>query len=172
MSAGKADGIERAVDTGAAATLGVAVGFCAFRLSLGMPVGAAAAIAGFSLCLVALRALGPEARRYRVGDFALAGVPDAEEELVLTEVDRVLEVNHGPAPAIGEASELLLDDVLAELAPDARVVRLFDRAAMPTPGELSARIDQHLRAGRGAAGSEDASQALHDALAGLRRSLR
>jgi hypothetical protein len=41
---------------------------------------------------------------------------------------------------------------------------------MPTPGELSDRIDRHLE--REPAAAPDASQALHDALAELRRSLR
>jgi hypothetical protein len=69
---------------------------------------------------------------------------------------------------------LLLDDVLAELRPNSRVVQLFDPARMPTPGELKSRIDRHIsEAGRGAPGSPqpDASQALYDALADLRRSL-
>jgi hypothetical protein len=67
---------------------------------------------------------------------------------------------------------LVLDDILAEIGPDSRVVRLFDRKAMPPPGQLGSRIDSHLdRRAREPAG-EDASQALSDALAELRRSLR
>jgi hypothetical protein len=52
------------------------------------------------------------------------------------------------------------------------VVRLFDPAAMPTPGELKGRIDDRLDEMPDAARSADAAQALHDALAELRRSLR
>lgn len=77
-------------------------------------------------------------------------------------------------PADQPSEPLLLDDVLAELRPDARVVQLFDPARMPTAGELRSRIDRHLgEAGRGASLSPqpDASQALYDALADLRRSL-
>jgi len=77
-------------------------------------------------------------------------------------------------PASRDGAELVLDDVLAELRPDSRVVQLFDPARMPTAGELKSRIDRHLRQGRGAAPQEpqpDASQALYDALADLRRSL-
>ena len=62
---------------------------------------------------------------------------------------------------------LLLDDILAEIGPDSRVVRLFDRDAMPTPAQLKARIDRHLEGER----APDASRALHEALAELRRSL-
>jgi hypothetical protein len=43
---------------------------------------------------------------------------------------------------------------------------------MPTPGQLKARIDRHLEGGGPAEASPDASQALYDALAELRRSLR
>jgi hypothetical protein len=47
---------------------------------------------------------------------------------------------------------------------------LFDRKAMPTPGQLQSRIDRHL--GHRQSTPEDASQALSEALAELRRSLR
>jgi hypothetical protein len=67
---------------------------------------------------------------------------------------------------------LVLDDILADLGPDSRVVRLFDPAAMPTPGQLNARIARHLDRDAAPVASHDASQALHDALAELRRSLR
>jgi len=92
---------------------------------------------------------------------------DAErlgDELVLTQADRV-------APTRSEGP-LVLDDILSELGPDSRVVRLFDRKAMPTPGQLKSRIDSHLGQGSAPAGASDASQALADALAELRRSLR
>jgi hypothetical protein len=92
------------------------------------------------------------------------------DELVLTESDRP----GGNAP-------LVLDDILAEIGPDARVVRLFDRRAMPapgpTPGQLQTRIAEYMKDGTPAApsdlaGPSDASQALSAALAELRRSLR
>ena len=92
------------------------------------------------------------------------------DELVLTDADRV----DGQAP-------LVLDDILSELAPDSRVVRLFDRKAMPTPGQLQSRIADHLGDGAPPFAStmtptpsahSDAAQALSAALAELRRSLR
>lgn len=67
--------------------------------------------------------------------------------------------------------ELLLEDMLPEIAPDSRVIRLFDPAAMPTAGELQSRIDRHLQ-DREESAYPDAAQALNDALADLRRSLR
>jgi len=67
---------------------------------------------------------------------------------------------------------LELEDVLAEIGPEARVVRLFDPKRMPTPGQMKSRIDDHLAQGSAADAPIDASQALSDALAELKRSLR
>lgn len=165
MTAGQAKRIERMVDGAAAAVLGLAVGYCALRIGLQLPVAAAVGglIIAFSFAL--LRALPAFGGPYRVGDFALAELPAAPAELLLTEADRRPEVVPERSP------ELLLDDVLAELGPDSRVVHLFDRAAMPTPAELRARIDRHLDH-EAVAIDADASRALHEALAELRRSLR
>jgi hypothetical protein len=100
-----------------------------------------------------------------------------EDELVLTDADRL-----GPANELlltladrldpADDDPLVLDDILAEIGPDARVVRLFDRKAMPTPGQLKTRIDNHLGQESSPATPSDASQALSDALAELKRSLR
>ena len=109
-----------------------------------------------------------------------------EDELILT-LDHVL-TNPQPQAPVGEliltleqrlgvssetvdpvTDELLLDDVLTELEPGSRVVRLFDPATMPTAGELHDRIDRHLRSQQS---QPDAAQALNDALAELRRSRR
>jgi hypothetical protein len=99
----------------------------------------------------------------------------ALEELVLTDVDRL-----HPAELIltdahrlhSESDEpLVLDDILAQIDPDSRVVRLFDPSAVPTPGQLQARIDRHLDNGASPTAPADASQALFEALAQLRRSL-
>jgi hypothetical protein len=67
-----------------------------------------------------------------------------------------------PVPlAIAKAAdELVLDDVLESAGPDARVIRLFD------PGLESERL------ARANSPQPDASQALTEALAELRRSLR
>lgn len=93
--------------------------------------------------------------------------PAELDELLLTQADRL------PDSATAAHEEpLVLDDVLAQLEPGSRVVRLFDPARMPTPGQLDTRIRQHLGSPRAAAAPPDASQALHDALAELRRSLR
>jgi hypothetical protein len=58
------------------------------------------------------------------------------------------------------------------------VVQLFEPAAMPTAGELKARIDRHVanppigRDNNSTPAPADASGALFEALAELRRSLR
>ena len=97
-------------------------------------------------------------------------------ELVLTDADRVsadiLILTPADRLEPRQPDPLVLDDILAELGPDSRVVRLFDPAAMPTPGQLKGRIDDHLRQGAPAPAYPDAAQALSDALAELRRSLR
>lgn len=89
------------------------------------------------------------------------------DELLLSYADRLDAV-----PLPGSEAPLMLDDILAEIGPDSRVVRLFDRKAMPTPGQLKSRIDHHLARDAGRAGTTDASEALSEALAELRRSLR
>jgi hypothetical protein len=88
-------------------------------------------------------------------------------ELLLTDADRL-------DPSIAPPSDelLVLDDILAAIDPDSRVVRLFDRRAMPTPAQLSSRIDGHLRGSAPLSQVPDASEALSEALAELRRSLR
>lgn len=153
--------IETAVDGAASAMFAAAVGGAAYVLLNGGASGAAvvaetamAAAAALLLGFGLLRRVGPR-------------IPPAPVPIFDV---RAIE----PMPEAAPADEaLLLDDVLAELGPDSRVVRLFDRAAMPSPGELKARIDRHLDGDRDAdAPAGDASQALHDALAELRRSLR
>ena len=133
-----------------------------------------------------LRMVAAGERRFAVPEFELPAVEQLEldellltepvellltdrAELLLTDADR-LRSAHAP-------EELMLDDILAELEPDSRVVRLFDPAAIPTPGQLNARIERHLGEGTSPiappdASPADASQALYDALAELRRSLR
>jgi hypothetical protein len=105
-------------------------------------------------------------------ELLLTAADELGDELLLTDADRVGDelLLTDRVGLVSQADEMLiLDDILAELGPDSRVVRLFDRKAMPTPGQLKSRIDHHI--GQGPAQS-DASQALSDALAELRRSLR
>lgn len=162
--------IERNVDRGASALFAGAAGYAVYTAlawhsaqRLAAAEAAAAVAAAYWLCLRTLNAVQAEARRLPVSVFDVRQIEEIEpEELLLTEVRE-----QPPQPA---EDPLVLDDILAELQPDSRVVRLFDPVAMPTPGQISARIDRHL-ATDSASASADASQALHDALAELRRSL-
>ena len=182
MDAALIDRIETNVERAASGLFAAAAGYATY---VGMTefapqpersfCAAAAVIIAHLLCSRALNAVARSEPRFEVPDFDFGEMGPADEllltdadrlsdELVLTDEDRLV------AQAPGE-DLLLLDDVLAELGPDARVVRLFDRKAMPTPGQLKSRIDNHLGRELPAAQS-DASQALSDALDELRRSLR
>jgi hypothetical protein len=99
--------------------------------------------------------------------WAPSPVGNPVDELILT-LEQRLGVDSQQLPA--ETGELLLEDVLVELQPDSRVIRLFDPAAVPTAGELHSRIERHLN--QRSQEHSDAAQALNDALADLRRSLR
>jgi hypothetical protein len=88
-----------------------------------------------------------------------------EQADVAAIVDRLgsVSAHEEPKPEVLE-----LDDVLAAIEPESRVVQLFE--ANDTAGEMQARIDRHLRSSPREV--PDATQELHDALAALRRSLR
>jgi hypothetical protein len=170
MQAGSAIRIEAIVDRAASMLLAMAAAFAAWTftgdaLAEGQrnAIAAGAAALAYVTAVRLLRAVQPETPRLPVPVFDVREIEPVEmDELLLTDA-------YVPA----EAEEpLVLDDVLAELEPDSRVVRLFDPAAMPTAGELDRRIQRHLVRGAPPAPPHDASQALHDALAELRKSLR
>jgi hypothetical protein len=145
MDSNAANPLERMIDAAAAAIFAGATGFACVRLSLGFHPAIASG-AAFIAAFAALRCVPRGERRRPLPRFEI-------EPMALIEPD-----------------ELLLDDILAELSPDARVVRLFDAAQVPTAGELHANIDRHLRA-NSRDEPPDAAQALSDALRDLRRSL-
>lgn len=158
------EGLEWAMDSAAAAVLGGAVGFAVAKIVSAPGAAAlAAASAAALLTLGALRRIGRSARTYRLPQFAPADHCGDVEELLLEH-----RIEPDPAPAGGE---LLLDDILEQIGPDSRVVRLFASDSLPKAGELKAAIDRQLAADARSNGA-DASQALHDALAELRRALR
>ncbi len=68
-----------------------------------------------------------------------------------------------------EAEDVLLLDRVVQPSADDKVITL--RQAIPTPGELSETIDQHLAAASVAGRRPDAADELRSALADLRRSL-
>jgi hypothetical protein len=189
MDAALIERIETNVERIASALFAGAVGYSAYsflqagfsQLQLG-GVAAAATMLGYLLCSRTLQTVMSRKPQFAVPVF---DVSELEEELLLTEADRLAphelllterldgdELLLTDADRLEKAEPLVLDDILAEIGPDSRVVRLFDRKAMPTPGQLKSRIDSHLSEGEPRSGASDASQALSDALAELRRSLR
>ena len=147
--------IESAVDVGAALLLAAAVSYALWTIVAAQSVAAAGGVGAFAACLAGLRRIPSAAPCDEDAPRCVTPVAD-----LLAEADRSL--------AHAE-DELVLEDILAALGPDSRVVRLFEPGNMPTPAQMKARIDRHLE-GDGTA-APDASQALHDALADLRRSL-
>ena len=200
--------IEKTVDRAAAALFALACGYAAhawFAAIAGPFLFAKAAAAGvfaYLLCVHALGAVQPRARRMRVPPFEVREIATDEtdelllteryapEELLLTEryepgelllteryeapsdTGELLLTERYEAPAESAEDALVLDDILDQLSPDSRVVQLFDPAAMPTPAQLKSRIDRHLDGAEPEWQAPDASQALHEALAELRRSIR
>lgn len=183
MQAASAIRIEQNVDRAASALFAAACAYAAYAwlgAHVAPPVLAAETLAAAALAyLLANRSLGslqPESRRLPVPFFDVREIESVEpQELLLTEKYEVPELlltdRHEP-PAPMSAEPLWLDDILAELSGDSHVVRLFDPATMPTPGQLKSRIDEHLDVEATPEQHADGVQALHDALAELRRSLR
>lgn len=164
-----------------AALLNFAVAFAigtAARLGGHADLAAAASIAGgitaFLCAWYLLRRSGSPAGAFAIARFEqcdLAADPPCivEPHSRLTEIPSDGRDEGMQQPA---ADELLLDDIVERIGPDSRVVQLFDPKRMPTPGELRARIDRHLVAGTVQPPPPDATQALHQAIEELRRSLR
>lgn len=184
--------VETGAEQAAAALLALSVGYAVYsgfrEEAQHLLYAAAAATAAYLLCLYGMKAASSSESRFTIRVFDVRNIGGLEldellltdeisdtllltdsdrvdAELVLTDADRLQDT-------IAATSEpLVLDDVLAAVGEGARVVRLFDRKAMPTPGQLSSSIERHLdRAAH--ASQPDAAQALSNALAELRRSLR
>jgi hypothetical protein len=208
MDAGLIERIESGAERGASVLLACAVAYAAYLLSTAAGlaqslqyVAAGTGTLAYLPCLLILRAAADGSTRFALPEFPVRDFefPEAAGELLLTEAlapeellltqefargELVLSdsdrLNQGEAQ--GVEAPLVLDDILAEIGSDARVVRLFDRKAMPartlTPGQLQSRIADHLADGAPMAAASnspatnDASQALSAALAELRRSLR
>ena len=194
--------IETGVERGASALFAAAVGYAAYGISAAsgmdpqVAIGAAGAGAlSYLPCMRLLKLAGGKRAYFAVSDFEVRDAEFAEptdellldervlpEELLLTEPAHPDELLLTESDRVDGDAPLVLDDILAEIGPDARVVRLFDRKAMsgpgPTPGQLQSRIAEHMKDGTTSAappnlaGPSDASQALSAALAELRRSLR
>ena len=171
MDARRIERIERGAELVGAAAFAVAVAYAALRFGP-IPAAVAGAAAFFAMFHI-LGRVGAGAPTFALEHFEASELPPAvePEEMLLTEVyepetdELLLDDVFTESDAV-----LVLEDVLARLGENSRVIRLFDPAAMPTPGEMQSRIDRHLDGA--SAQSADASKALHEALADLRKSLR
>lgn len=154
--AGKDHPAEWAVDVAAALLFAFAAGFAGWALDA-RPLHAAIAGPAFLLAYAALRQCPRDERAHALPFFELAPIVARAAALeVLGEL--LLEPGQMLAPCPGEA-ELLLDDPLVDIGPGSRVVRLFGPDRAPRGGDpLRSRCP-------------DASHALSQALAELRRSL-
>ena len=183
--------LETNFERGAAALLAGSVGYAVYVWLTGVSARPAYA-AGSAAVAYVLSALGMKAAASRGGEFPIRifdvrDLGDLEpgellltrplhDELLLTEKDRLTpelvltDADRLHSALTSSEEPLVLDDILEAVGTDSRVVRLFDRKAMPTPGQLSSSINRHLE--RGGNVAPDASQALSEALAELRRSLR
>jgi hypothetical protein len=172
MDARRIERIEQCLDAVASAAFAAAVAFAALRFgAVGATLaGAVSFVAVFRI----LGVIGVTAPAFPI-EFEAPELPAAiePEEMLLTDVyrpvdeeDELVLDNFLPAPD----AVLVLEDVLVRLSEDSRVIRLFDPAAMPTPGEMKSRVDRHLQ--ESPARTADASEELHTALADLRKSLR
>lgn len=143
----------------------------------------------FAVAFGVMRLVAPEERRLALPPFEQSAM--LEDELLLDDVlgenELMLETPYAAdellldlplvQPAdLSAVAELLLDDPLPAPAVDSRVVQLFAGNRMPTAGQLQRRIDRHLAGDEQhhdrAPTPQDASDALSEALAELRRSLR
>lgn len=163
--------LEHWMDGAAATAFMAATAFALAKLAPQLGV----AIVGISVlalagCWGALQLVARE-RHWRVPSFDLVDCDSDAGEEELAELVLTLEQVVHPAAA-PEGDELLLDDILGAVRPDSRVVRLFAPGELPTPGQLKISIDRHLQSRTGPPPIPDATQALSEALAELRRSLR
>jgi hypothetical protein len=181
MGGGRATKVENVVERATAIVFAAALASSAFALlmnrlePLRLGIVALGAFAGgYVVASSFLRVLGGGAVGFALPAFELPAL-DLEpwDELLLTElVELVLTEADRLTSQKSAEDELILDDILAKLGSDSRVVRLFEPGAMPTPGQLNARIESHLRQASAPPAPADASEALFEALTQLRRSLR
>lgn len=162
--------------------MGAAIGYSLLIAlpGLGLAASAATGMAGLGITYLIMRQIGPRPQALASAETLVPLPFEAPADTSDWIADEEGELPVAAPAALEKGDELLLDDILTEMAPSSRVVRLFAPEAAPTAGELKERIDRHLAEGErpGMAGpielSElpDASDALAAALDRVRHSLR
>lgn len=141
---------------------GLSAGPLATRLDLmAVPIGLAAALFGGAIGWLVMRAVPSPVVAMPIAAFAV-------QEIAPTDI------TVEPAVLLGTEA-MLLDDALAAPTADSRVVALFAPDRQPTAGDMQQRIERHLDLNRDSPLAEkfpDATEALHAALAEIRRTLR
>lgn len=170
------------VEVAGASAPALAAAFAAAKLAPinGFSTTIAVVIAGgsvFAVALAAMRMVPAEGHQLALPDFAAVVLEDElllDQPLALEEflLDQPLVAETAEAAKTGAVAELLLDDPLPAPTSDSRVVQLFADGRIPSAGQLRDRIDRHLADGGKPVPVADASDALSEALAELRRSLR
>ena len=167
------------VEMAGASAPAIAAAFAAYKVAPlnGWSIAPAMLIGGavtFAAAFTAMRLIPAEGQLHAMPDFKGVVLDDellldqrvaAEDETLL--LDQPL-MEQGAAAV----AELLLDDPLPIAEPGSRVVQLFADGRMPSAGQLLNRIDRHLGDNGKLLPTADASDALSEALAELRRSLR
>lgn len=159
------------VELGGALAPAAAAGFAALQLAPSFDAAPATAmvigsLGAFVLAYAVMRAVAAEPRQHGLAPFKVEQIGLPEELL--------LDVRYEQPSDVESDNALLLDDPLGPPDADSRVVRLFAPEKMPTAGQLLERIDRHLAEGPrpDRESIPDATDALYQALAELRRSLR
>ncbi|MBB3763387.1 hypothetical protein [Sphingomicrobium lutaoense] len=134
--------LDSMIDVAAALVMALAGGWSMLMLfpDLGLAATGGAALLVFAMTHAVMRLVGRPLVLGRVKPHPIAPLPFDEEAWAGDARDEA-----APPPVIpAEDEPLVLDDILAEMAPSSRVVRLFAPEEVPTAGELKERIDRHL----------------------------
>lgn len=138
---------DSAIDLVASVLLAAAFGWSLTKLAphIGLAATGASICAAFALTHAVMRLTGAHRDARPAEPVGIEPLPFDERALAQAEASEAAEAAR-PLPPLPDADEpLVLDDILAEMAPESRVVRLFGpREEAPTAGELKDKIDQHL----------------------------
>lgn len=160
MSEGRYDSL---IDIAAGAVMAGAVGYCLFTgwSPDDVSIAGGGGLLAFAGTFGVMRKVAPTTTLETESEPIVPEALDftTEEDVVDAPVEDEPEADDQsflkPAPDVPYEGELVLDDIVAELEPQSRVVRLFAPEVESDPAALRARVDRHL-AGEAAAEDERA----------------